>query len=380
MRAGALGFATSRAIVHKSSDGELTPMYRAERDEVLAIAGAIGGRGVVQWVTDFQPFDVEWSLFLDAGRAGGAGATFSLVQGPGAPFGFRKLLAAVDEANAMGHRITPQVLSRPVGVLMGLEATIHPFVTKPSYQAIAHLPLAERVRAMREPALKAKIIAEPAGEFHAILAFFDHSRDKMFPMGASPDYAPPARDSIAARAATAGRDADDWLYDWLLEDGGRALIYIPLYNFATGDLSGVRELMAHPATIFGLADGGAHVGTICDASSTTYMLARWVKETGEMGLGEAVRMMTRAPAEAVGLMDRGGVRVGLKADLNVIDLDNLAIRRPEVVHDLPAGGKRFMQRADGYVATIVAGQAISRDGARTDALPGKLVRGRQSAG
>jgi N-acyl-D-aspartate/D-glutamate deacylase len=379
MRAGALGFATSRAIVHKSSDGQLTPMYRAERDEVLAITGALKGRGVVQWVTDFQPFDAEWGLFLAASASGQGGATFSLVQGPGAPFGFRKILAAVDDANAHGHRIVPQVLSRPVGVLMGLEATIHPFVTKPSYEAIAHLPLAERVAAMRDPVLKAKIIAEPAGEFHAILAFFDHAREKMFPMGAEPDYAPRREDSVAARAAAAGRDADDWLYDWLLEDGGRALIYVPLYNFATGDLSGLSELLRHKDTIFGLADGGAHVGTICDASSTTYMLTRWVRETGELPVAEAVRLMTRAPCETVGLMDRGAIRPGLKADLNVIDLDRLAVARPEIAYDLPAGGKRFMQRAEGYVATIVSGVPIMRDGERTGALPGRLIRGRQTA-
>ncbi len=380
MRAGALGFATSRAIVHKSSDGEGAPMYRAEREEVLAITGAVKGRGVVQWVTDFQPFDVEWDLFLDAGRAGGGGATFSLVQGAaGPPFAFRKLLGAVDAANADGHAIRPQVLSRPVGVLMGLEATIHPFVTKPSYQGIAHLPLAERVKVMRDPALKAKIISEPAGEFHAILAFFDHSREKMFPMGRDPDYAPPQKDSVAARASAEGRDADDWLYDWLLEDGGHTLIYIPLYNFATGDLAGVREMLTHKETIFGLADGGAHVGTICDASATTYMLTRWVRDAKELDLGEAVRRMTRAPAEMIGLLDRGALKPGLKADINVIDLDKLAIRRPEIAHDLPAGGKRFMQRADGYAATIVSGVPIGFNGERTTALPGKLIRGRQHA-
>ncbi len=379
MRAGALGFATSRALVHRSSDGELTPMYRAGRDELLAIAGALGGRGVFQSVMDFLPFEAEWRLFLEAERAGAGGATFSLTQVEAAPEGYRKLLAATTAANQAGHRVRAQILTRPIGVLMGLEATIHPFVTRPGYQAIAGRPLADRVAAMRDPALKARILSEPAGDFHPILALFSHAREKLFPLMDSPDYAPAAADSVAARAAAAGRDAEEWLYDWLLEDDGRALIYAPVYNYASGDLAAVHEMMRHPYTVFGLADGGAHVGTISDASATTFTLTHWARDTGAFDIPAAVRILTRIPAETVGLLDRGLVAVGAKADLNVIDLDRLAIRRPKIVHDLPAGGKRFLQDAEGYDATIVSGRIISRMGEPLRELPGRLVRGRRAA-
>lgn len=379
MAAGALGFATSRAMVHKSSDGELTPMYRAERDEVLAIAGALKGRGVFQSVTDFLPFEAEWRLFLEAERAGGGGATFSLTQVEASPEGYRKLLAATEAANRAGHHVRAQILSRPIGVLMGLEASIHPFVAKASYQAIAHLDLPARVAAMRDPALKAKIIAEPSGEFHPILALFSHSRAKLFPLERMPNYAPAGADSVAARAAACGRLEDDWLYDWLLEDDGHALLYAPIYNYVHGDLGAVEEMLRHPYTVFGLADGGAHVGTISDASATTFTLTHWARDSKAFDICAAVRLLTRTPAETVGLLDRGIIAVGAKADLNVIDLDRLAIRRPEIVHDLPAGGKRFLQRAQGYDATIVSGRIINRMGERTANLPGRLVRGRTCA-
>ena len=377
--AGALGLATSRTIAHRTASGDLTPMYGSPRSELAALTQVIGQRGVFQLVSDFRDEADEFGILEDAARAGVAGVSFSLLQADVAAQKWRDLLARTEAAAMAGLPIKAQVICRPVGVLMGLEASVHPFLYRPSYQPLRDRPLAERVAALRDPALRAQILSEADAGAHPILIYFGGQHAKLFPMRATPDYAPRAEESFAAQAARTGRPAQDLIYDWLLEDEGKALIYLPLYNYTANDLSVCGEMLAHPLTLHGLADGGAHVGTICDASATTYLLTRWARDDRAIALGDAVAMLSARPAAAVGLNDRGRIAPGLKADLNVIDLDALAIERPRIVHDLPAGGRRFLQGARGYRATIVSGVVTRRDDRATGALPGRLVRGRRSA-
>ncbi|MBU6371740.1 MAG: amidohydrolase family protein [Alphaproteobacteria bacterium] len=377
--AGAVGLATSRTIAHRTSTGDLTPMYGALRDELAALTKVIGKRGVFQLVSDFRDEEDEFGILEDAARAGVAGASFSLLQADVAPQKWRSMLARTEAAAAAGLPLRAQVICRPVGVLMGLEASVHPFLYRPSFAPLRDQPLAARVAAMRDPALRARLLSEKDEGAHPLLIYFGGAHAKLFPMRAEPDYAPSADDSFAARAARAGRPAEELIYDWLIEDEGKALIYLPLYNYTANDLSVCGEMLRHPLTIHGLADGGAHVGTICDGSALTYLLTRWARDDRTIPLGEAVEMLTSRPASAIGLFDRGRIAPGLKADLNVIDLDALAIERPRIVHDLPAGGRRFLQGARGYRATVVSGVVTRRDDRATGALPGRLVRGRQAS-
>jgi N-acyl-D-aspartate/D-glutamate deacylase len=377
MAAGAVGLATSRTIAHRASDGSLTPMYGALRDELGALTAALKGRGVFQMVSDFADEEAEFALLEDAAASGAAATSFSLLQADIAPNKWRSLLARAEGAHGRGLSIRPQVLSRPIGVLMGLEASVHTFLYRPSFQPLRDLPLGERVARMRDPAVRAAILRENDEGAHPILVYFGGAYSKLFPMGAAPDYAPPAEDSFAARAAAAGSDPQELIYDWLISDDGKALIYLPLYNYTANDLSVCGEMLAHPLSLHGLADGGAHVGTICDGSASTYLLTQWVRDRGEMGLSRAAKMLAADPAAHIGLHDRGVLAPGKKADVAVIDLDALSIDRPRIVHDLPAGGKRFLQAGRGYEAMIVSGVVTRRRDVVTGALPGRVVRGRQ---
>jgi N-acyl-D-amino-acid deacylase len=376
MAAGALGLATSRTIAHRASDGSLTPMYGALADELGALTAALKGRGVFQLVSDFGDEAAEFALLETAAANGAKAASFSLLQADMAPHKWRSLLARAEAANAKGLNIRTQVMCRPIGVLMGLEASVHTFLYRPSFQPLRDLPLAERVARMKDPAIRAAILAEKDEGAHPLLIYFGGAYSKLFPMGASPDYAPAADDSFAARAAREGADPQALIYDWLVSDGGKALIYLPLYNYTSGNLSVCGEMLAHPLSLHGLADGGAHVGTICDGSAGSYLLARWVRDDGAMSLSRAAQMLGADPAAHVGLTDRGVLKPGKKADIAVVDLDALAIERPRIVHDLPAGGKRFLQGARGFSAMVVSGVVTRRDDAATGALPGRLVRGR----
>jgi N-acyl-D-aspartate/D-glutamate deacylase len=280
-----------------------------------------------------------------------------------------------------------QVAPRPIGVLLGLEATFHPFIGYPSYKAISQLPRSERVARMREPGFRARLLAETtdrvAGDGSSIPPLADHllarvdmiSR-RMYRLGERPEYEPDPRTCLAAEAAATGRTALEVIYDALLEDDGRALLYFPLYNFTGVNLEVVREMLGHPLALPGLSDGGAHVGTICDASFPTYLLMHWGRDraTGRIPIERLVQMQAFDTARYVGFADRGAIAVGQRADVNVIDLERLGLTRPTLVHDLPAGGRRLMQHAVGYRATIVAGQVVVQDGRLTDARPGRLVR------
>ncbi|MDQ1457496.1 MAG: hypothetical protein QOH28_3116 [Actinomycetota bacterium] len=383
IEAGALGFTTSRTLNHRTSKGDYTPTLTASADELVGIADAIGhtGRGVLQVVSDFDEVDAEFAIFRRMAETSGRPLSFSLVQVRGD--GWRHLLELLSAANADGVTMTAQVAPRAVGLLLGLQCTLHPLLTNPVYREIAALPLAERVAVMADPRFKETVLAADAAQRddsklggRLIQAFH-----KMYELGDPPDYEPDPASSIAARAKREGRDALDLAYDVLLRDGGTSFLYLPSLNYSDGNLDAVGEMLAHPNTVVGLADGGAHVGTICDASFPTTLLTLWARdrERGRLALPFAVQRHTRDTARTVGLRDRGVLAAGYRADINVIDFEHLTARRPEMRHDLPAGGKRLVQSADGYVATLVAGEITYENGETRGPLPGRLVRGPQSA-
>ncbi len=378
LRAGALGFSTSRTLNHRSADGKHIPTLRAEEAELTAIAHAMrdAGTGWMQIVSDFEDQDGEIHLFRRLAKESTRPVTISLLQQDSRPDGWRELMAQIDEANAEGLRITAQVRSRPTSVLLGLELSQNPFMGRPSYKRIAHLSFPERLALLRQPELRARILAEA----------FEGSRrakrverwDRMYPLGDPPDYEPKAESSVAARAAREGRSPEEVAYDLLLERDGKAILYLPVTNYAAGNLDVVREMISAPNALLGLGDGGAHVGIMCDATATSYTLTHWTRDRGRGSLfpvSWGIKRLTADNAAAVGLNDRGLLQVGKKADINVLDYDNMRLRSPEIVYDLPAGGKRLVQRTEGFDATIVSGAVVYRHGEATGALPGRLIRG-----
>ena len=382
MQAGALGFSTSRTLNHRTLDGRPTPTLRAEEAELTAIAHALrdSGRGWLQIVSDFEEQDDEFGLFQRLAAAAGRPVTITLLQSDARPDGWRGLLDRIAAANRDGLRITGQIRSRPTSVLLGWELSQNPFTGRASYRRIAHLPFPERLAALRDPAFRARLLAEPfEGGKRAQRV---QRWDRMFPLSDPPDYEPAPETSIAARAAREGRTPDEVAYDLLMERDGKAILYLPVTNYAAGNLDVVREMIADPNTLLGLGDGGAHVGIMCDATATSYTLTHWTRDRARGGLfpvAWVVKRLTHDNAAAIGLNDRGLLRPGLKADINVIDYDRLRLCQPEIVYDLPAGGKRLIQRTDGFDATIVSGQVVYRDGEATGALPGRLVRGARPA-
>jgi N-acyl-D-aspartate/D-glutamate deacylase len=384
VEAGALGFSTSRTLNHRTSRGEPTPTLTAGADELVGIARAIGatGRGVLQVVSDFADVDAEFSLCRRMAGESGRPLSFSLLETGNDTW--RRQLELLDAANADGLVITAQVAPRAVGLLLGLQCTLHPFLTNRVYREIAELPLAERVAIMADPGFKERVLAATAEAARAkrLGGRLIHALDRMYALGDPPDYEPDPATSVARRAERAGRDAHSLAYDLLLEDGGRAFLYLPMLNYGAGNLDAASEMLAHPHTVVGLADGGAHVGTISDASFPTTLLTHWGRDRdrGRMELPFLVHRQTQATARTVGLLDRGVLAPGYRADLNVIDFDALTARRPTMRHDLPAGGKRLVQSADGYVATVVAGQVTYENGVAAGPLPGRLIRGPQPSG
>ena len=386
MLAGALGITTSRTFFHRSSDGRTTPSFEAAEAELLALAGVLAetNRGVIQLITDFEPIEETFGLLRRLVERSGRPLSVSLLEGGYGPMTlrWRDVLDWAAGAGTAEAPIRAQVLSRAIGVMLGHELTLNPFYTTPSYQELADLPFAEKIRALHQPEMRARILAEaidpdPTIVLGRLAREFDH----MFLLGDPPDYEQPFEQSILARAQRAGVTPEELAYDLMLEHGGRNMLYVTLCNYEHGSLETSRAMMRHPAAVLGLGDGGAHCGTICDGSFPTFMLAYWVRDRtrGErLSLAESVRMLCRDTARAVGLLDRGVIAPGYKADVNVIDLDHLHLYAPEVVHDLPTGGRRLVQRADGYSATIVSGQITRRDGFATDCLPGRLVRGQQA--
>jgi N-acyl-D-aspartate/D-glutamate deacylase len=376
-RAGAFGFSTSRTISHKTLAGDPTPSLRAQEDELIGIAHGLseGGGGLVELVSDWNTPDpaTEFAMVRRLVEATRRPVLFSLTARHDRSEAWKELLALSDAAAAEGLPIRPVFPPRPIGILLGLQGSQNPFSGTPSYKAIAHLPLAERVAAMRAPAMRARILSEDpvAGSSFPLITRLSYER--MFPFGDPPDYAPPREASIAARAQRAGVTAAALAYDTLLAEDGHGFIFAPLTNFADYTLSASGECLRHPNAVVGLSDGGAHVGFISDGSFPTFLLTHWGKREG-IPLPELIRRQTSDTARAAGLGDRGVLAPGMKADLNVIDPDRLALQAPRMVADLPAGGRRLLQRARGYRATVVAGAVTYRDGEATGALPGRLVR------
>jgi N-acyl-D-aspartate/D-glutamate deacylase len=396
LEAGAAGFSTGRSDNHRAVTGEPTPASEAEARELEGIARAFEGisHGVLQAVNDFdigvgpERFAPEFDLLEGMARAaGGHGFSLSLLQRDMEPDQWRWILERVERAAAAGLPMRVQVAPRAIGVLLGLQATFHPFMGFPSYKAIAHLPLDARVAAMRDLGFKTRLLTERseklAGDGSPIppladqlLARLDMVALRLFRLGERPDYEPRVEQSLYAEAQATGRPLLEVLYDALLAHEGRELLYFPLYNYTEFSLDNVRTMLAHPLALMGLSDGGAHVGTVCDASQATFALMHWVRDRpeGRFPLETVVRKLTLDNARFMGLHDRGCLAPGMKADLNVIDLDRLALHRPRMVQDLPAGGRRLVQDATGYRATVVSGECIVENDRLTERRPGRLVR------
>jgi len=380
VEAGGVGFTTSRTANHRSSTGELTPTLDAEADELIGIAEAVGtvGRGVLQVVSDHLNADHEFAMLRSMAERSGRPLSVSLVASPVLTDWHRDALRHIEACNEAGLRVRAQVAPRPVGLIFGLDLTLNPFLTTEVWQRdLAPLALADKVAAMRRDEVRAALLAQVGAENRKVLgARLIHKYDLMFELTDPPNYEPPADTSMAARAAAAGTTPEELALDILLSDDGGGMLYVPFANYVDGGLDTVAEMLRHDHTIPGLGDGGAHVGTICDGSFSTTLLTHWGRDRtdGRLPVEDLIRQHCRETAAAVGLTDRGTLTPGLRADVNVIDFDNLQALRPEIHHDLPAGGRRLLQRAEGYLHTICAGQEIYANGQATGALPGRLIR------
>ncbi len=379
MKAGAIGFSTSRLSIHRTADGGAIPSFEADVAELQAICGGMAdaGSGTFQIVLDaFRGWDKEYPVIDAVMRATGRPATFTLASGNDGPPRWRTVLDMMAASKAEGAQVTAQVMPRPIGLIGGLELSVHPFIMCESWAKIAHLPLAEKVAAMRSSELRAALTSEAPAEGHPFNALARNWR-WMYALDDPPNYAPPADQSFEAIAAARGVRPEDVAYDRFLETDGHGLFLSALGNYEANSLASAHEMLSHPDCIPSLGDGGAHYGAICDASYSTFLLQHFVRDGREFafGLADAVHKLTAKPAATLGLGDRGMLRVGMRADINVIDMDRLRVHLPRIVRDLPAGGRRLDQQATGYDATIVAGVPIRRFDADTGARPGRLVRG-----
>ena len=381
VRAGALGFSTSRTLNHRTSTGDFTPTLKAGEDELAAVATAMRGQGrsVLQFVLDPSSIHEDLPMMLRIAENTKCPITFSITQNDRAPQRWRQTLAEINAAAARGLTITAQIAARPVGLLLGLELSRNPFQTHPSYRAIADLPLAERLKRLCAPDVRAAILGESPSATDDPL-FFRPNYDKMYLLGDPPDYEQPPENALGPQARRQGRKPQELAYDAMLSDEGRGMLYVPFLNYAEGNLDATREMLCDPRAVPGLSDGGAHCGIICDASFPTYLLTHWTRDRSrgeKLSIPFVVAAQSRKTALSVGLYDRGLLAPGFKADVNVIDYDRLHLHPPKVHYDLPVGGRRLLQQVDGYEATIVSGVVTQREGRATGARPGRLVRGSQ---
>jgi N-acyl-D-aspartate/D-glutamate deacylase len=378
LRAGAVGFTTSRTILHRSKHG-LIPGTNVTPDELLAIGDAMGraGHGVFEIVSDHQGREPEREWLTELATRSGCTVTYALAQAPYAPEAYKDSLVDAERCASDGLRIVPQVSSRPTGMLFGLQSSLHPFITHPTYRKLSELPLDERVAALRDPDVRSALLAEAPATENIIATTLMTRWAQIFPLGDPPDYEPAPSTSVAAAAEREGRTPEAVVLDWLLEREGKALLFAPLASYVDFDHEAIREMMTHPRTVLGLSDGGAHCGLICDASMPTTLLTHWVRDRsrGErLSIEQAVHLQTGRTASTYGFADRGVLAPGLRADINLIDLDGMRLHAPEMVFDLPAGGRRLIQHVDGYKATMVAGRVTYVDGEPTGERPGRLVR------
>jgi len=379
IRAGAVGVSTSRQLAHRFRNGRSAPSVLTEEDEITALAEGLrdAGTGVFQIICNTaRPPMEEFAIMRRLAQTCGRPLSFTLASG--APNGREEIMQGVDQARAEGLPIRAQFFLRPVGMLFGLDLSYHPFALNPSYRPIEGLPLAEKVRALRDPILRARLLGERPDDPNPFVLSMVRRIDNLFVLGDPPNYQPSPEESLTARAGATGRDLPEVIYDALLEEDGHAILYCPLGPLGENP----RRLFENDGAVLGLGDGGAHYGMICDAAYPTYLLTRLGRDAPpeeEIALPQAIKALTRDPAETVGFLDRGLVRRGLRADLNVIDYQALRLHPPRVARDLPAGGKRLSQKADGYVMTLLDGQVTYRDGIHTGALPGRLIRGQRPA-
>jgi len=386
LSAGALGIGTSQTINHRSSDGASIPTLKATEDELMALALAMkeAGRGVFQYVTDWEyPDRIEgqFRLLERLVERSGRPLTFTVTQRHLRPDNWLPLLDWTRAAQGRGLPMTAQFYPRPIGIILGHELSLNPFYSTPTYQSLGGLEFPQLIAELRRPEIRARILSEPLDANPSVLLGLRVANyDEIYPLGDPPDYEPSPDFSIAAQAAARGVSPAEFAYDLMMENDGRTLLYMATANYAGHDLETCLAAVRHEGSVLGLGDGGAHLGSICDASYPTFMLTHWVRDRprGErMSLPFAVEALTRRTARVVGLQDRGVLAPGYRADINIIDFDRLRLGSPFIVRDLPTGGRRLMQHADGYLATIVGGVVTYRNGEPTGALPGRLVRGPQ---
>ncbi len=390
LRAGALGITTSRTESHRTTRGEQVPGRHAAEEELLALGNALGkaGHGAFGMLSDFDDEPAEFDWITRLGKATGRPIWFLLTDRLSDPQRWQRLMHGTRRVREQGVALTAQVAGRPVGLILGLTTSLSPFAAKPSFAALNHLPHDERVQRLHDPALRQRILDEDfAPDLLEIIPPVQRPMatrwDRMYVMGDPPNYEPEEHESIAAMAARAGQTPQAFCYDYLVAEGGRRMLFFPITNYVHGDHGVVHSMLTDPATLLGLSDGGAHCGLICDSSVPTYMLTHWVRDRSRgprLPLERVVKRQTSETADFFGLSDRGRLQPGLKADINIIDFDNLRLHPPELVHDLPAGGKRLVQRVDGYDAIVVSGVPIFEHGEETGARPGRLVRGGNKGG
>ena len=382
LRCGAFGFTTSRTDSHKAPDGELVPSRDADDLELLGIGSALGvtGTGAFGMNSDFDDEEYELRWMRKLAKETGRPVWFLLTDRYADPQRWRRLMKAVHEARAQGLPLTAQMAGRPIGVMMGIGTALNPFTVRPSYKQLESLPIEEQRRRLRDPEMRRKILADqPSSAEIAKLAQFRQvvaqRFDKFFIMGDPPDYEPGPEKSVAAIAQREGRSPEEVAYDYIIEEG--QYLYFPVVNYVTGDHGPILEMLNDPACLLGLSDGGAHCTSIIDAGMPSYMLAHWGRDRSrgpKLPLELLVKRQTSETSEFFGLSDRGRLAPGLRADVNMIDFDALKLHKPELVHDMPANGRRFIQRVEGYEATLVAGTPIFQRGQHTGAMPGRLVR------
>lgn len=384
LEAGALGFSTSRTMLHRAKNGDLVPGTEAAAEEVLAIGRMLGevGHGVFQMASDYVPEEYELGWMKQLAKETQKRVLYSVVQSGGDPDQWRRLLRASEDDDTKGL-LMPQIAPRPAGLLMGFESTVHPFIMHKTFKKLAGLSPEERKDVLVQADTRAEILSEKVAVEHltGVIGMITHGFANMYELGESPDYEPTPEQSLEARANNLNCHALEIAFDIMVSNNASGIIYLPMLGYTDGNLDATSEMMRHPNTLYGLADGGAHCGVISDASIPTFLLTHWARDRSRgqrIPIEELVHNQTSRTAQCYGLLDRGEISVGMKADINVIDYEKLQIHAPEIVYDLPAKGKRYIQKITGYHTTICSGVVIYRKGISTGELPGRLIRGPQA--